>query len=645
MECHDEGERDVEAHPSRPSKTSAKAGARDLPAIQQGDHPCDCGEPTTGVLMTDSQPRRVRRRLRHPQQQSVRDQFQPHIPTGFRMNPRVAAVPFPFGTYLMRKAHGHGVFSDYPRRGPRECAVTHHRVLSPRQGRSYGSAMQKRWRIVWVPWLTVAAFGACGSDPMGTHEIHEPQDAASSGPEAGRVDGGADGMLDVAPSQPDLATAVDLGRDTRVGSGEVSSSLEGGHYEGGTVQSGVDGAISAEVARDLAGGVQDVAIGADGNSGASLGHYISTGSMATPRAYHTATLLPNGKVLVAGGIQATFGSPLASAELYNPSTETFSPTGAMTTGRKGHRAALLRNGKVLVVGGAASSSAAMELFDPDTEQFSSAGTCPLSFTEKFAITVLDDGTVLLAGGRPITGGSVAHAPPVCKSKAALYDPAAGSCTCVVAPGTSLDETTAARLADGRVLVLGYSWEAFVAEIYDPATRTFSSAGSTAYLVESAAPTTLANGNVLITGFAWRSEGATHYGARVALLFDPTTLTFAELPVHERRYHHTSTLLKDGRVLIAAGGDENSASYLATTTSVMFDPATQVFTPVGWQEYQPVDGWLQLVFAGSLMQVGRVHHTATLLPNGQVLLVGGESFYPAKMSSLESSAELFAVSGP
>jgi hypothetical protein len=505
--------------------------------------------------------------------------------------------------------------------------------------------MQKRWRIVWVPWLTLAALGACGSDPMGTDEIRERTDAATSAPEAGPVVVGPDGMLDVAPSQPDLATAVDLGRDTWVAPGEVSASLEGGHSEGGTVQPGVDAAISAEVARDLAGGVQDVAIVVDGNLGASPGRYVSTGSMATPRAYHTATLLPNGKVLVAGGVQVNNGSPLAGAELYNPSTGTFSPTGSMTIGRKGHRAALLGNGKVLVAGGAASSSAAMELYDPNTERFSSAGTCPLSFTEKFAIVVLDDGTVLLVGGKPIAGGSVAHAPPACRSKAVLYDPAAGTCTCVGGPGTALDETTAARLADGRVLVLGYSWAASTAEIYDPATRTFSSAGSTGYLVESAAPTTLTSGRVLITGLAWTSDGSsTHSGARVALLFDPTTLTFAELPVHERRYYHTSTLLKDGRVLIAAGGDENSASYLATTTSVIFDPATQVFTPIGWQEYQPVDGWLQLVFAGSLMQVGRVHHTATLLPNGQVLLVGGESFYPAEMSSLQSSAELFVVSG-
>jgi hypothetical protein len=195
------------------------------------------------------------------------------------------------------------------------------------------------------------------------------------------------------------------------------------------------------------------------------------------------------------------------------------------------------------------------------------------------------------------------------------------------------------------LVVGYSWERFAAEIYDPATRTFSSAGATPYLVESAASTTLANGKVLITGLASTSDASsTHYGARVALLFDPATLTFTDLPVPERRYHHTSTLLKDGRVLIAAGGDENSASYGPTITSTIFDPITQTFTPIGWEESQPVDGWLQLVFVGSLMQVGRANHTATLLPNGQVLLVGGESFYPAKMGALESSAELFVVSG-
>jgi hypothetical protein len=499
----------------------------------------------------------------------------------------------------------------------------------------------RRQFMVW-PWLMVVALGACGDEPMRSDETLEKQDAGSWGPETGRADGGWDGPRDAVLSQLDVAAVLDVGG----GLGEVRASLDGGLPEGGIVQPGLDGAMSAEAGQDLAR-PRDGAGNLDGNSVAGPGYFVSTGSMATPRTSHTATLLPDGRVLVVGGIAGNDGAPLTRAEVYDPATGRFSSTGAMKTGRKGHRAALLASGKVLVVGGTASGSAAVELYDPTTETFSSAGTCPLSFTEKFAMTALEDGTVLLAGGQPVTGGSVAHAPPAtpCKSRAALYDPSVGTCTCVGPLGTPSTETTAARLADGRVLVMGYSWERFAAELYDPVTRTFSSAGATPYLVESAVPTTLGNGKVLITGLASTSDASsTHYGARVALLFDPATLTFAELLVSERRYHHTSTLLKDGRVLIAAGGDENSASYVPTMTSAIFDPVTQTFTPIGWQESQPVDGWLQWVFVGSLMQVGRANHTATLLRNGQVLLVGGESFYPAKMGALESSAELFVVSG-
>src|SRR5438552_3280690 len=79
------------------------------------------------------------------------------------------------------------------------------------------------------------------------------------------------------------------------------------------------------------------------------GTWFTTGSMTVPRALHTATLLPNGRVLVAGGLS---GSPaLANAELYDPSTGTWDATGSMAVLRGNHTATLLANGKVLVVGG------------------------------------------------------------------------------------------------------------------------------------------------------------------------------------------------------------------------------------------------------------------------------------------------------
>src|SRR5438094_5551517 len=79
--------------------------------------------------------------------------------------------------------------------------------------------------------------------------------------------------------------------------------------------------------------------------------FEETGSLATGRLYHTATLLPNGKVLVAGGTNSNSGEVFASAELYDPATGVWTNTGRMVYGRYRHTATLLTNGKVLVTGG------------------------------------------------------------------------------------------------------------------------------------------------------------------------------------------------------------------------------------------------------------------------------------------------------
>ena len=100
----------------------------------------------------------------------------------------------------------------------------------------------------------------------------------------------------------------------------------------------------------------------------AIGTWSQAGSMATARAEHTATLLPNGKVLVAGGVADNNEAvALASAELYDPSTGTWSATGAMTTPRSQHTATLLANGKVLVTGGLLTDgvTSSAVLYDPD----------------------------------------------------------------------------------------------------------------------------------------------------------------------------------------------------------------------------------------------------------------------------------------
>src|SRR5439155_1760760 len=139
-----------------------------------------------------------------------------------------------------------------------------------------------------------------------------------------------------------------------------------------------------------------------------------TGSLNTARFYHTATLLPNGKVLVAGGGQTDPYS--ASAELYNPATGSWSPTGSFDTGRIFHTATLLANGKVLVAGGRDPrlvELASADLYNPATGTWSATGSLN---TARYDHTA----TLLLNGMVLVTGGALAHKAAL--ATAELYDP-------------------------------------------------------------------------------------------------------------------------------------------------------------------------------------------------------------------------------
>src|SRR5215469_11379189 len=152
---------------------------------------------------------------------------------------------------------------------------------------------------------------------------------------------------------------------------------------------------------------------------AQEGTFVPTGRLNTGRSSHTATLLKNGKVLVAGGTDSS-SAHLASAELYEPATETFTLTGSMNTTRSSHQATLLTNGKVLLAGGDSSGGDTAELYDPTTGTFTSTGSM---FTGRFALftaTLLNNGKVLIAGGQNVGGGQVASAE--------LYDPTTGTFT-------------------------------------------------------------------------------------------------------------------------------------------------------------------------------------------------------------------------
>jgi hypothetical protein len=142
------------------------------------------------------------------------------------------------------------------------------------------------------------------------------------------------------------------------------------------------------------------------------GTWTSTGSMAEARWHHTATLLPDGHLLVAGGDADCCATALASAELYDPAAGTWSPTGSMTIARTYQTATLLTDGEVLVAGGvgpARQSLRSAELYDPSTGTWSRTGPMAVPRYDQTA-TLLLDGTVLVTGGfDAATASSIASA--------------------------------------------------------------------------------------------------------------------------------------------------------------------------------------------------------------------------------------------
>jgi WD40 repeat protein len=251
----------------------------------------------------------------------------------------------------------------------------------------------------------------------------------------------------------------------------------------------------------------------------ATGTFTATGSMGASRASHTATLLADGRVLVTGG--KTADSPadslgimlasyrtaatgesnvLASAEVYDPATGTFSPTGSMRYFRDGHTATLLRDGRVLVVGGGGEgydSRTEVELYDPATGAFSDAG--PLKHGRWLqTATLLDDGRVLIAGGRSPEGSTYASTE--------LYDPATGRFSPAGSMHASRQQHSATLLPNGRVLVTGgyksdgSTWDVLsAAELYDPETQKFTPAGSMGAARMQHVAALLGNGQVLIAG--------------------------------------------------------------------------------------------------------------------------------------------------
>jgi len=341
--------------------------------------------------------------------------------------------------------------------------------------------------------------------------------------------------------------------------------------------------------------------------------WTTTGSMGTPRDGHTATLLPDGRVLATGGYDDGV-SALASAELYDPDTRTWTSTGRMAFARGGHTATLLRDGQVLVAGcavepgGGGTVVASAELYDPASGTWTATGDMTEPRCLDFTATLLSDGRVLVAGGldRDIV------------ATAELYDPSTGTWTATASMTTPRYDHTATLLLDGTVLVAGGADHGgggccylATAELYDPARGTWAATGNMGTLHGGDPATLLLDGTVLVAGFESFE------------VYDPAkgSWALAGVPAANPAGRGPLTLLPDARVLAVAPVVDGYAAVGMSTG--LYDPGTGSWTAAG--------------NGGAGRYAG---YSVTLLRDGQVLVAGGISNAQDVVGRYLASADLY-----
>lgn len=324
------------------------------------------------------------------------------------------------------------------------------------------------------------------------------------------------------------------------------------------------------------------------------------GSMTTPRDFHTATLLQDGRVLVTGGYTDALTGRF-TAELFDPASKTWTPVAPMIAARVYHSATLLKDGRVLVTGGYDEHfkpSNRAELFDPATYAWESAGSM-ISGRGKHSATLLEDGRVLVAGG----DGDNLNKETI--ADAEVFDPASKKWMPASPMSVARSGHTATLLQSGQVLVtggttgpIGGDLTLADAEVFDPATGIWTLVSPMSAARSDHTATLLTNGQVLVAG-----AGECDAGSSGAELFDPVNnvWTTPVTPMSTPRRGHTATRMQDGRVLVAGG---SSCESECIAGAEVFDPAENTWRASPW------------------MSEPRRAHTATLLADGRVLAAGG-----------------------
>ncbi|WP_413585031.1 kelch repeat-containing protein [Bdellovibrio sp. HCB274] len=383
--------------------------------------------------------------------------------------------------------------------------------------------------------------------------------------------------------------------------------------------------------------------------------WSSAPPMAEARSRHTATMLSNGKVLVVGGVDIS--TYKATAELYNPATNSWSSTGSLSIARANHTATLLGDGRVLIAGGHISDSTytnSLEIYDPATETFSNAGTLPAA-RSRHAAVLMPNGKVFIVGGGSTTGNVLTDTeiinPGVAPALPTLE---------ITKPtlGLGRNDLTATVLKNGYVAIIGGLTQASAASALvhtinpdSPATLNFGTPLPTARWGHTA---TVVNGVLVVTGGfsdgfgaaalsdsliytpdgtfgTWTTLGTLKNGVRALhtanvsgdylVLLNGTTHTSSPVNLAEKidmssftwkregnlatdRAVHTTTLLQNGKILVAGGLSQNASTATPLDSTEIFDPATGLWT------------------AGPTLPAKRLWAQAVRLNDGKVLIAGG-----------------------
>lgn len=308
-----------------------------------------------------------------------------------------------------------------------------------------------------------------------------------------------------------------------------------------------------------------------------IGQWKITGSMHDARSYHTATLLKNGLVLVAGGWDGSQYTP--NAELYNPATGRWTPTSRMNVARVSFTATLLKNGKVLVAGGIGNgvepvALASAELYNPSTGNWTLTGRMH-DPRESPTATLLKNGKVLVAGG--YTNSTSALTPT---ASAEIYDPSTGTWSLIGSMSEARVDHTATLLRNGKVLVAGGHTDNSLggiatAEVYNPGTGVWSPTASMHFGRRAPTATLLNDGKVLVAGGADVNNVCCVATTEV---YNSRTGTWSETGVMtDPRGFHTATLLKNGQVLVVGGQDVKSIGHYGSNTAEVYNPHTGKWT--------------------------------------------------------------------